>query len=265
MEICKVCSGISIYFDESVVLNYNAKYLMCKNCGSIQIHEPHWIEEAHGDAIANLDVGLVSRTLVAGRLILTFLRFQRSKNIEGVDWGGGTGLLTRMLRDCGLNVFSYDKYATQYLAHGFIINQNSLSKPMTFISAIECFEHLVNPLIDLGEAAKNKSYMILTTETTPNPSVKPSSKNWWYYMPETGQHITFASSKGIKIFGELLEFPNYLRVGDMHFFSKNKITLMNKVVMRSSVLRTIFLILVPEYFRRRYSLIDQDKQKILGI
>ena len=81
-------------------------------------------------------------------------------------------------------------------------------------------------------------------------------------MPETGQHVTFASSEGLRIFGRNLGFEFYLRVGDMHFFSRTKIKLSTQLFLSVSLLRAVTLLIVPEICRRKYSLIVEDKARI---
>ena len=259
---CRVCLGDTRLFDVSTILKFEARYVICNQCESVQVEGPHWLADAHSNAISGLDVGLVSRTTVASRLIISFFRLQKIRQVNGIDWGGGTGLLTRMLRDSGLDVYSYDKYANQELANVFVVEETSLKSKMTFVSAIECFEHLTNPIFDLRDASNEKDFLILTTETLPDPAPLPSLKSWWYFMPETGQHVTFASSEGIKRFGSNLGFEFYLRVGDMHFFARKKIKLLTKSVLRLALLRAVTLLIVPEICRRKYSLIAKDKTSI---
>ena len=259
---CRVCQGETRFFDAATVLEFEVRYVICNHCKSVQVSDPYWLADAHSEAISDLDVGLVSRTTVASRLIIAFFKLQRIRQVSGIDWGGGTGLLTRMLRDSGLDVYSYDKYANQVLASVFIVDELSSKLELTFASAIECFEHLTNPIYDLGSVSFGKDFLILTTETLPDPTPLPSLKSWWYFMPESGQHVTFASTEGLRIFGRNLGFEFYLRVGDMHFFARKKIKLLTKLCLSISLLRAVTLLIVPEICRRKYSLIAQDKVRI---
>ena len=261
-EECRVCRGDTSFFEVATILEFEARYMICNHCKSVQVSDPYWLASAHSEAISDLDIGLVSRTTVASRLIISFFKLQRIRKVSGIDWGGGTGLLTRMLRDSGLNVYSYDKYANQELANVFVADELSLKSKMTFASAIECFEHLTNPIDDLGNVSIDKDFLVLTTETLPDPTPLPSFNSWWYFMPETGQHVTFASSEGLRIFGRNLGFEFYLRVGDMHFFSRTKIKLSTQIFLSVSLLRAVTLLIVPEICRRKYSLIVEDKARI---
>ncbi len=261
-ENCRVCGGVTRFFEMATILDFDAQYVICDQCKSMQVTNPHWLSDAHSKAISGLDVGLVSRTTVASRLITSFFKLQRIGQVSGIDWAGGTGLLTRMLRDSGLDVYSYDKYADQELASVFVADEQSLKSKMTFVSAIECFEHLTNPDLDFRNVSHDKDYLILTTETLPSPTPFPSSKSWWYFMPETGQHVTFASPEGIRQFGRNIGFDFYLRVGDMHFFARKKLRNSTKLLLKIMPLRTLVLLIVPEICRRRYSLIGEDKARI---
>ena len=94
--------------------------------------DPVWIERAHSKAISNLDTGLVSRCLSASRLISTLLFLEGKKVATGIDWGGGTGLLMRLLRDQGFQVRSYDKFAKAEHAEGFEASLEEAEEASTF-------------------------------------------------------------------------------------------------------------------------------------
>ena len=162
-EECRCCKGKLKFFSSARVLSYKADYYQCTNCGSLQIENPHWIVEAHSAAISVLDTGLVARCLSASRLIGVFLFLERKNNSNGIDWGGGTGLLTRLLRDQGFNVLSYDKYIDGQHSKGFNISSSELNSSNDFLIAIECFEHLENPIALLIDAVAKKDYFIFTT------------------------------------------------------------------------------------------------------
>ena len=61
---CKICSSKMNTFNMAIILNkYNVQYYRCYNCGYICTEEPYWLEEAYSSAIANTDIGLISRNV----------------------------------------------------------------------------------------------------------------------------------------------------------------------------------------------------------
>jgi hypothetical protein len=262
-ERCRLCGNKVEYYDSDKVLKYQALYTRCEYCFSIQVNNPFWLEEAHARPISLLDTGLVIRGLAATRIIAGFLFLQKEKERSGLDWGGGTGLLTRMLRDCGINARSYDPYASQDLAIGFLSGPESLGNNATFVSVIECLEHIRWPMESFEEVLENKTYLFLQTETLPMSDLKPSSRSWWYFAPESGQHITFPSKIGMVELGERLGFLNHLEVGSMYIFSRVPFRFITKFVLKIPIMRTLFLLGYHEKLIRQQSLAGRDRCELI--
>ena len=201
-----------------------ANYESCPSCHSVQISDASWLAEAHIGGIVDTDTGAVKRSADFARNFTALMQTLRQSNLAGIDFGGGSGLLTRLLRDRGFDCKSYDPYANQFFADGFIATIEDAQQSPGFMLAVECIEHLENPVELLNPFLKNKDIFIFTTELISNPPPNPAAENpWWYYSPESGQHITFASAEGILALKEALEFPHYFQAGGLHIFSKNKL------------------------------------------
>ena len=261
---CRCCMGETSYFSTSMILNFLAIYSICSLCSSVQVESPVWIEQAHSKAISNLDTGLVSRCISASRLISTLLFLEGEKKSIGIDWGGGTGLLTRLLRDQGYRMLSYDKYAVAEHAEGFVATLEDAEKSATFMVSIECFEHLINPISAFKDVTSNKSYFIFTTDMIDTPPPDPAEKSWWYYIPESGQHITFASKKGLTEFSKILGFEHYVCFGSLHVMSRKKLRIQTKLFLNIRAMRGVLIIVIPEVLNRLFSLTQADKEKLLS-
>lgn len=257
---CRCCMGNLEFFSSAQVLSYKADYYQCANCGSLQIENPHWIGEAHSTAISDLDTGLVARCLSASRLIGVFLFLQGRDNWTGIDWGGGTGLLTRLLRDQGFDVLSYDKYIDGQHSKGFNIGSNGLNYSKDFLTAIECFEHLEDPIGLLRDAVAKKDYFIFTTEILKLPAPDPAKREWWYFMPESGQHITFASKVGLTEFSKHVGFNFLTSFGSLHVMSRKRIKFKTRILLKIRPFRQLLILIVPELLSKRHSLTLLDKE-----
>jgi len=183
--ICKICNSPSRNFDSAKILGkYDVNYFHCQTCGFVQTDEPFWLREAYSSVISSLDVGIVQRNINNARRLVFFLKFIS----DGIcmDFGGGDGLLTRMMRDYGFDFYHYDKYAKNEYARGF---EADMGKKYALITAFENFEHYVNPLDEIDSLMKMTDALFFSTNViAPNP---PLIKDWWYYLPVTGQHISF--------------------------------------------------------------------------
>lgn len=46
-------------------------------------------------------------------------------------------------------------------------------------------------------------------------------ENWWYLVPETGQHVTFYSLRSLEVLAYQLDLHFYSNRCNLHLFSKN--------------------------------------------
>ena len=62
--------------------------------------------------------------------------FGLSEQEQVLDWGGGDGLLVRLLRDAGLDAYHHDRYADNLYAAGF---EGDPTKRYSMVTAFEVF------------------------------------------------------------------------------------------------------------------------------
>lgn len=106
----------------------------------------------------------------------------------GLDFGGGAGVLTRLMRDRGYDFRCLDPRGPNLFAQGF---EGSLSDRRDLVTACEVWEHSREVEKDL-EALFEARHRVVWVETLLHWGHQPG---WWYYAPETGQHIAFFSQK----------------------------------------------------------------------
>ena len=141
---CRVCNAQANHFARAKILSkYEIEYFRCCDCQFIQTEEPYWIEEAYNHAIIRSDVGLVSRNLKLARITSRVLNVLFPKAKSCIDYGGGFGLLTRLMRDLGHNFSHYDPMAENLFAQGF---QASDKDRFDLLTAFEVWEHLAEPI-----------------------------------------------------------------------------------------------------------------------
>ncbi len=110
-----------------------------------------------------------------------------------LDYGAGTGLFARMMRDRGWRYFASDKYAAPFFMDGFMAAPGRRTWQM--ISAFEVFEHLADPAADLdamlGSAAR---LVFFTTDLW-----ERQGPDWPYLNPQQGHHVFFYTSKALRM------------------------------------------------------------------
>ncbi|MDB5876148.1 MAG: type 11 methyltransferase, partial [Ramlibacter sp.] len=144
IAVCPVCSGSRTKaFDSTILRKHHVDYHLCDSCGLLQTEKPYWLEEAYSDAIATADTGLVARNLDASRRLTALLFFLFDKDARYIDMAGGTGLLTRLMRDIGFDFYWHDTYCENIHARGFEFNRAYC--PHAAVTAFEVVEHVEDP------------------------------------------------------------------------------------------------------------------------
>lgn len=184
---CKICNQNSDKKFESLILGkYLTSYFACPACGFVQTGEPVWLEESYTEAINSCDTGILSRNIRLRESVSTILYHFFDRQAAFLDYAGGYGVFTRLMRDIGFDYYWCDKYSKNIFAHGLEYDNN---QPIELVTAFEVLEHLVEPLEDIEKMLSISRNILFTTELLPKPL--PSPRDWWYYGVEHGQHISF--------------------------------------------------------------------------
>lgn len=216
---CKICgSETHQIFDGTLLKKYTIQYFHCNHCNFLQTEEPYWLEEAYSESINVSDTGYMQRNLWLSKQLTILLSLFFDKNGKFLDYAGGYGVFTRMMRDIGFDFYWDDKYTTNLFARGF--EHQSINK-YEAVTTFESFEHFVNPMDDIESLLKISKNIIFSTELLPNPIPKP--ENWWYYGLDHGQHISFYSEKTFEFIAKKYNL-NYTNLGSLHILTEKKIS-----------------------------------------
>lgn len=257
--ICRFCSSQVNFFSKATVFRQEAGFDFCQTCGSVQITDVPWLEEAHFGGIVDTDTGAAMRSIDIARNFTLFMHLEKKFSTMGIDYGGGSGLLTRLLRDRGFRCLSFDPYANQFFASGFIATAEVAKSNSTFLLAIECIEHLEDPFSVFENFVSNKDYFLFTTELISDPPPNPAAPNpWWYFSLESGQHVSFASFKGLEKLQKRLGFPFYTRINGIHIFSRIRVSRKTKLVSRFPRVWLLYSTYVDLRYRQRFTLTEID-------
>ena len=212
---CKVClSKTNKFFKALILKKYKVQYFYCNKCGFLFTEKPYWLNEAYNSSIGIFDTGIMQRNVDVVKKISMLLYIFFDKKSCFLDYGGGYGILTRLMRDIGFDFYWHDLYTENIFAKGFEYSDDI--GEMNGITAIECFEHLIDPLKEIQKMLKISKNIIFTTSLLPDPIPAPSE--WWYYALDGGQHISFYSSKTLKYLANLYNLKFY-SAGGLHLMS----------------------------------------------
>lgn len=187
---CRLCGGqAGLAFAHTVLQKHAVGYYRCGQCGSLQTQTPYWLDEAYANRGFNLDTGALQRNIDNFASCFTVARLLQPRMV--LDYGAKDGLLTRFLRDHGVDCHAYDKYADASYVKGF--DAPPAHARFDLLMAFEVLEHLPNPAQDLDEIFRfDPSYIFFSTDLYTNQDA-----DWWYLSPATGQHVFFYSPAGI--------------------------------------------------------------------
>lgn len=210
-------------FKTIVLRNYEATYYYCNECGFLSAQNPYWLEEAYSSAITLTDIGLVSRNVTNANKLSVVLYFLLGERGAGryVDFAGGYGILTRLMRDYGFDFYWSDKYCQNLMAYGFDYTQKS--GDCRAVTAFEVLEHTEDPVRFVEDALKfaQSDTLIFTTELYEGNYPPPDK--WWYYSFETGQHIAFFQRRTLKKLANKLGL-HFCSNGWLHIISRDIIS-----------------------------------------
>jgi len=195
MTTCKLCGGATESFGELAVLGHHrAHYQRCRACGYVTVENPHWLDEAYADrAIAALDTGIVVRNLWLADAVDALLRWRFRKVRTALDYGAGTGLFVRLMRDRGHDFRWSDPYCDNLFARGFEAGDNTT---FDLVTCFEVAEHLTDPLPVFRQLSERAPILIFSTELLPERNNRPGE--WYYYAPETSHHVGFFTTESLQ-------------------------------------------------------------------
>lgn len=230
---CRLCHGVvEKQFELTVLGHHQSGYWRCCECGSLQTDEPHWLAEAYAASLTVSDTGAVRRCLTCRAVIWLILRFLRLSEARLLDFGGGSGLLCRLLRDIGIDAWTFDAYGSSEYARLFRVDAGAIARgQFEVVTAFEVFEHLPCPHDDLSKLFHlSPEVLIASTE----PYKADYDKSWWYLGPHTGQHVFFYSSSALHLIADRFGYA-LQSAGGWHIFTRRPM----KPIIRSVLPRIL--------------------------
>lgn len=201
----------------------------CTFCGLFEFPDPDWLEQAYADPVSEIDIGLPARCFYVARTAEAIIRAQHLGASRHLDYGGGYGLLTRLMRDQGVDMRHHDPFAKNLFAQGF---EGDPGEEYGCVTMVEVLEHLTEPLALLQSFSANARMVIVSTQLVPEGLSDLS--DWWYLIPDLGQHITFYTPRALT---ELASRTGYQVSSDgagIHVFHREPLERLSRLVLRDA-------------------------------
>ena len=199
-DTCRLCGGeTSKRFELQLLGRHQVSYLRCSRCQSLETEAPYWLSEAYGDDVPAEDPFYLFRNLEVARhvkLMLHLFRVPKSANV--LDFGGGLGVVARLIRESGWEAFVEDRFTDPPFP-----DISWSGKQADFVLASEVFEHLDQPAEQIGRIfALQPRYVYVRTSRYGG-----EGSDWFYLAPETGQHVFFYSDQAMRLIAAAITLP----------------------------------------------------------
>lgn len=212
---CRLCKGRSKFsFSKQILSKYRVGYYLCEDCGSLQTEEPYWLLEAYDPVNEKFDTGQLVRVFHNAVFLKALLTHLNLLDCRLVDYGCGSGLLTRFMRDVGIDAWGFDSYSMPRLSMGF---HTDTLEGAAVINLCEVAEHFDHPLKYFDEIFSHKpDLMVMQTNL-----LEAVDTEWDYLAVDHGQHIFFYSPKGIEFLAKRNNMLASYINGFIVFFNSN--------------------------------------------
>lgn len=235
---CPICNTQMKQVQNGKILNkYDISYYQCQNCFVLTTEKPYWLEEAYSQSINDTDTGLIGRNINLAKIV-SIVCYYGFNDKTFLDYGGGYGIIVRMLRDVGFDFRWFDLYTENLFAKGFEYKESDNLK-FELTTSFEAFEHFEYPIKEIENLLGLSDNLLFTTELY-NADNIPKLDQWWYYGLEHGQHIIFYALPTLKYIADKYNLYLYTNNYDIHLLSNKK----------SQKLKRIFSILDNRFFSR---------------
>jgi Methyltransferase domain len=147
-------------------------------------------EKIYNDNYAIVDPDYLSLRPTNNAEVLVEIFGNRKDQIVHLDYGGGNGLLSKLLCGQGWNSASYDPFVD----HG--ISTSKLEK-YNLITAFEVFEHVPDVkllMVNLSSLIDENGIILFSTLLSNNKIIQRKRITWWYASPRNGHISIFAQA-----------------------------------------------------------------------
>ena len=217
-DVCPLCEhGGDVVQRTTVLGSHDAALVRCSNCRTCWFHQPGWLGEAYETTLTSGDLGLISRNTFVLKAVVLYLRLCRPGFREPIlDFGAGTGILVRSLRDAGYDARYFDHYGGNHFAKG---HEGTLDERYGLVTAVEVLEHVVALEKTLDRLLSCSTDLLFTT-TLIDPET-PAAEAWPYYGLDHGQHVMFLSRSGLEHFARSRGMM-FATSGDLHLITPSR-------------------------------------------
>lgn len=177
-------------------------YHLCERCGfcfAPQFREwdrAQFERRIYNDSYVQVDPDYLDARPRSNAAALKSLIGDHGKMIRHLDYGGGAGLLSRLLQEAQWQSTSYDPFSGEHA------DAESLGT-FDLVTAFEVFEHVsdVQGLMSCLASRLEQPGLVLFSTLLSDGHVEPDKPlDWWYAAPRNG-HVSLFSRRSLAVLG----------------------------------------------------------------
>lgn len=218
---CLICdSEARMCFQKTVLFKHAVNYFRCPACGFLFTEKPYWLAEAYQEDLKGIrDIGMVERNLHMSDLTVRLINRHLDPRKKFVDFGAGTGLFVRLMRDRGFDYYFDDPFSRNIFARCFEASKLALGPgEYELLTAFEVFEHSPDPVGDVGRMLAFSDSILFSTEL--QPADANSLEDWFYLLPDAGQHVAFHTPDSLRALARQFGMKVFSNASSLHFLTK---------------------------------------------
>jgi len=212
IDLSTNCLGLFFTSDATPI-----EYVLCAHCGFCFSPTMYaWSDRHLSETVYNSEYVLVDPDFVSERPTNVFKAlvnaFPDPKNIKHLDYGGGNGLLSSLLKEVGWSTQTYDPFMYD--------NKIIVGNKFNLITAIEVFEHCTRPqqlMKQISSLLSSTGVLLLTTLLSDGNLQKPLT--WRYASPRNG-HVSLFSYTSLRMLAKQYNLNLYSPSNNQHFLYK---------------------------------------------
>jgi len=241
------------HHEATLLGRHRVAYFECTGCGFLRTEDPYWLAEAYSSAISALDTGAVARNIDCARDLSRLIPMLFGRDGHFLDFAGGHGVMTRLMRDYGLDYYWSDEYAVNHYAQGFDWGPSLV--PAVAVTAVEVLEHVTDPVSLVAEVLEVSSTENVLFTTLLRP--RRFDSDWWYLATDSGQHVGFHTRESLRALASRVGLT-YQGIGRWHLLTATPLSAPRVAAAIVAMAPGV----VPRLARARRSLAQPDHTRI---
>lgn len=192
---CQLCkTSVQFQFSRKTPSNDSVNYFKCDDCGALQTDSPNQNSETSRHSLAFFDSSKAYRALADYFVVRRIHQILGvNQNDRCVDYRGGNGLFSRIMRDTGYNYFSHSSQDNRDNYNGFVWRE--INRPVRLVTILNHASEFPTTSSEWETIFSTGADLVIGS----TPLFDDQGENWRHLDDVQGQNGFFYSSKSLSL------------------------------------------------------------------